>query len=180
MHGDLQRIFEEKLVVGPLGLDDFSSVRHLHAKALSGQTLEVLSQEEIDAFLRLVGSPAYSDILVKEDVHGAWLDGELIGTASWQATMGANSTARIGSVFVRHPRFGIGRRLVAEVESRARQSGFLRYSAWATTNAVPFFERLGYTQVSRGIKTLAPDCALPVTFLRKDVAPPARSSTTLM
>jgi N-acetylglutamate synthase-like GNAT family acetyltransferase len=174
MHGDLQRIFGERLAVRPLGLDDFSSVRHLHARALCAQTLDVLSQEEIDAFLRLVRSPAYSDILAKEEVHGAWLDGELVGTASWQPTMGANSIARIGGVFVRHPRFGIGRRLLAEVEHRARQSGFVRYSAWATSNAVPFFERLGYTQVSRGHKTLGPHCALPVTFLRKE--PPPRSA----
>jgi GNAT superfamily N-acetyltransferase len=171
MHGDLQRIFEERLAVRPLGLDDFSSVRHLHARALCGQTQEVLSQEEIEAFLHLVRSSAYSDILVKEEVHGAWLDGELVGTASWQPTMGANAIARIGGVFVRHPRFGIGRRLLAEVEGRARQSGYLRYSAWATSNAVPFFERLGYTQVSRGTKTLGPRCALPVTFLRKEPLP---------
>lgn len=174
MHNDLQRILGERLVVGPLGLDHFSSVRHLHARALSSRTTEVLSEEEIDAFTRLVASSAYSDLLMKEVVYGAWFDGELVGTASWQATTGANSAARIGSVFVRHPLLGIGRQLVTEVERQACQSGFFRFTVYATANAVPFFERLGYATVSRGIKTFAPDCALPVTFLRKEVAPQVR------
>jgi hypothetical protein len=180
MHGNLQRMFEERLVVAPLGVDDYASVRYLHAKALADHTHGVLSQEEIDAFLRLVGSPAYSDILHREEAYGAWLDGTLVGTASWQAAVGANAAARIGGVFVGQPRFGIGRRLVAEVEARAAQSGYLRSAAWATANAVPFFERLGYQVVSRGLKTLARDCALPVAFLRKDLPPPAQRSSLLM
>ena len=55
----------------------------------------------------------------------------------------------------------------AEAEGRAHQCGFAQFTSWATANAVPFFERLGYQAVSRGVKTLSSECALPVTFLRK-------------
>ena len=82
-------------------------------------------------------------------MFGAWLDGELVGAASWQSRPPAGGIARIGPVFVRHPRFGIGRRLLAEVEARAHRSGFRQFAAWSTTNAVPFFERLGYGRLAR-------------------------------
>ena len=81
-------------------------------------------------------------------------------------------TARVGSIFVRHPRFGIGRRLLAEVEQRAHHSGFNRIAAGVTANAVPFFERLGYVVASHGVRTFAIGCALPVTFLRKELTGP--------
>ena len=110
-------------------------------------------------------------------MFAAWLDGELVGTVSWQANGASGLTARIGCIFVRHPRHGIGRRLLAEVEARAHQCGFDRLAAGVTANAVPFFQRLGYEVASRGVKTLSHGCALPVTFLRKALPFP-RSSTT--
>ena len=60
------------------------------------QTVGVLSELEVAAFVRLVHSPDYPAILMKEDVFGAWLDGELVGTASWQANAANGVTARIG------------------------------------------------------------------------------------
>jgi len=176
MHSDLQRILGDRLVLEPLGLDHFSDVRHLHCRALATPALDALSEEEIQAFLGLVRSPAYSDLLVREQLYGARFDGELVGTASWQGTGGAGAAARIGSVFVRHQRLGIGRWLVGEVEQRAVQAGFRRFTVYATAGAVPFFERLGYGAVSRGIKTFSAECALPVTFLRKELPAEARPS----
>jgi len=171
----------DRLAVRPIGLDDFSSLRHLHASALKSQTVGVLSDKELAAFQRLVQSPAYSDLLLQEEVYCGWLDGELVGTASWHANADSGATARIGCIFVRHPRFGIGRRLMAEVEARAHQCGFGRFAVSTTANAVPFFEKLGYQIASRGVKTLAPGCILPVTFLKKGLAQPrAPSSSTLM
>ena len=104
--------------------------------------------------------------------YGAFIAGQLIGTASWHANGDDGQVARFSSVFV-HPMFarhGLGRRLIAEVEARAFQSGFHQLGTSATPNAVPFFERLGYHVASRGIKTYGPPrCALPVAFLRKSL-----------
>jgi hypothetical protein len=75
-------------------------------------------------------------------------------------------------------RLGIGRRLLAEVEGRAFQSGFRQLGAGVTLNAVPFFARLGYRQASRGVKTLGPGCSLPVMFMRKTAPRSLRLSNT--
>jgi hypothetical protein len=162
---------DERMTLRPIGVDDFSSLRYLHATSLRGQTLDVLSEEEVAAFVRLVYSPAYPSLLMKEELYGAWYDRELIGTVSWHAAGNGGTTASIGGIFVRHPRLGIGRRLLAEAEARAHQCGFERLSACATANAVPFFLKFGYEEVSRGVRSLAFDCVLPVTFVKKQLPP---------
>jgi GNAT superfamily N-acetyltransferase len=168
----LDAVLDDRLLLRPIAVDDYADIRHLHASALRAATVGVLSELEVAAFAKLVQSPAYPGLLMKEDVFGAWLDGELVGTASWQTNAANGHTARVGSIFVRHPGFGIGRRLLTEVERRAHHSGFNRIAAGVTANAVPFFERLGYTVASQGVRTFAIDCALPVTFLRKQLTGP--------
>ena len=91
--------------------------------------------------------------------------------AADNATAGNDGlTASIGGIFVRHPRLGIGRRLLAAAEACAQQRGFERLSCCATANAVPFFLRFGYEMASAGVRTLPLNCVLPVTFLRKPLA----------
>jgi GNAT superfamily N-acetyltransferase len=167
-----------------LGVDDHSNVRHLHARSMRSQSGDALSDAEIAAFLAYVGSPAYSDSLLAEEAYGAFVDGQLIGTASWHVNGDDGETARIASVFV-HPLFArlrIGGRLLAEVEARAVRSGFDQLGTSTTINAVAFFERYGYQEASRGKKAFGPDCWLPVAFLRKRVArsghPPAGCALT--
>jgi putative acetyltransferase len=161
----------DAIAVRRIGMDDHSDVRHLHAKSMTSQSAEALSDAEIAAFVAFVRSVAYSDMLMAEDVHGAFIDRQLIGTAAWHVNGDDGQVARISSVFV-HPMFarrGLGRRLLGEVEARACQSGFAQLGTSATANAVPFFERLGYQVASRGVKMLGPGCSLPVAFLRKSM-----------
>lgn len=161
---------DAKLVVQPVGIDDFAALRHLHATALRTHTLGVLSDDEIAAFVRLVHSSTYYDMLLQEEVHCGWIEDELVGTVSWHPAGNAGATAGIGGIFVRHPRLGIGRRLLATAEACARQRGFQRISACATANAVPFFLRFGYEMASSGVRSLPLGCVLPVTFLRKPLS----------
>jgi putative acetyltransferase len=159
------------VAVRRVGLDDHAQVRYLHARAMRTQCGDALSDGELAAFLAFVGSPAYADHLRTEEVHGAFLDGQLIGTASWLANADDGETARIASVFV-HPMFarlGLGGRVLAEVEGRATQSGFALLGASVIVSALPFFERHGYVEASRGVKAFGPECWLPVAFLRKRV-----------
>ncbi len=154
-----------------VGLDDHADVRYLHAQSMRSQCGDSLSDAELAAFLTFVGSPDYCDRLRAEELHGAYFEGQLVGTASWLVNGDDGKTARIASIYV-HPMFtrlGIGSRLLAEVEAGAFQSGFDHLGASATINAVPFFEYHGYTEASRGVKAFGPACWLPVAFLRKRV-----------
>ena len=69
--------------VSPIGIDDFSALRYLYAKSLIAQTAASVSDEQAAALIRLIYSPAYSDLIMDEEVVGAWLDGELVGSAAW-------------------------------------------------------------------------------------------------
>jgi GNAT superfamily N-acetyltransferase len=165
--------------IRPLGLDDFPAVRYLHLKVLRAHTVDALTEAEIAAFANLVHSPAYTDLLREEnEIFSAWLAGELVGTAAWRINADDGMSARIGFVFARHSGFGIGSRLVAEAEARALTWGFERLTSFTTLNAVSFFQRLGYAVVSHGIKVLSPECALPVAFLAKRLAPQGQRSKT--
>jgi len=169
--GDLSCSAADGVAVRQVGLDDHADARYLHARAMQAQCGDALTEGELAGFLGFVESPAYSDLLRAEEVHGAFVGGQLIGTASWLANSDDGETARIASIYV-HPlftRLGIGRRLLDEIEARAAQSGFEALGAAATINAVPFFERYGYAEASRGVKAFGPVCWLPVAFLRKRV-----------
>lgn len=169
---------DQRLSIAPIGIDDFSPLRHMHATLLRTQTADVLSETEVATFIRLVYSPEYTDMLMQEEVYGGWIDDELVGTASWQANGDDGAVARIGWIFVRHPRFGIGRRLLTEVEARAQHCGFDQLAVSATANAVPFFERMGYRIASRGVRSVVPGCALHVAFLRKHLLRPVHARLT--
>ena len=162
------------------GVDDHSSIRFLHVSAMMAHSLDALSEAEMAAFAAFVRSPAYADCLAAEEVYGGFVEGQLVGTASWQFNGDDGRTARISSVFVdpMFGRLGIGSRLLAEVEGRASQSGFGQFGISTTMNAVPFFEKVGYREASRGVKMLGPTCSLPVAFLRKSVPQLARTTET--
>src|ERR1700687_3441001 len=87
---------DQRLSIAPIGLDDFSSLRHLHASLLLTQTADALSETEVASFTRLVYSPEYTTMLMQEEVYGGWIDDELVGTASWQANGDDGALARIG------------------------------------------------------------------------------------
>ena len=69
------------IAIRRIGFDDHANVRYLHIKAMTAQSLDALTDAEIGAFVAFVNSPAYSDCLMAEDVYGAFIDGQLIGTA---------------------------------------------------------------------------------------------------
>ena len=161
-----------KALIRRVTIDEMTAVRHIHASAFRVYAGPFLTAEETAAFLSYVGSPRYTDDLMRADVYGAVINDELVGTAAWRAGDDQGASARISAVFV-NPLFtgtGVGSRLVADVEARARQSGFKRFAARITVNAVPFFDRLGYEIASQGVSQVAmPLSLLPVTFMRKAV-----------
>ncbi len=160
-------------VIRRANVDDYSDVRYVHAAAFKAGTSPQLSDAESRSFISHVNSPDYADVLQRMDLLVAVVNGQLVGTAAWSAGDDSGSSARISSVFV-DPMFvgcGIGRRLVREIEKRAADAGFARFTIRATANAVAFFQGLGYEVASHGVGSIsAAEGTMPVTFLRKAVA----------
>ncbi len=153
-------------------IDDLSSIRYVHATALKAEGSISFSEEELAAAVAHIYSPAYADALFTNQLNAAWVAGQLVGTAAWSPSDDQGSVARIRGVFV-VPLFqlaGVGRRLVADAETRAARAGFRIFTTEATRGSVPFFERLGYEVTSHGVNHQSGPAGLPVAFLRKSLA----------
>lgn len=152
-----------------IDVEHLSTVRYIHASAMRLNAAHILSDEEIQAFSTHVYTASYGESLQRQTLFGAFFDGELIGTAGWSVSDDNGTGVRIRSVFVRplFTRVGLGRRLVHAVEENARTGGFATFSVRSTLNATPFFERLGYSITSHGVRPLFGNATLPVAFMRK-------------
>jgi GNAT superfamily N-acetyltransferase len=159
----------DRIVIRPVGVDDWANVRYVHSTAFRLLAASFCTPGEIDAFTALVRSEAYAERLMWENLHGAWLDDELVGTAGWIPADDSGTQARITSAFVPplFTRMGVGRRLVRDAEARALAAGFERFSTRATLNSVGFFERLGYDVTSYGVHAITAHQTMPVTYMRK-------------
>lgn len=153
-------------------VDDFSTIRYVHTRAFERSVAPYLSEEEANAVLAYMRTPAYASELMSRELFVGRISGQIVATAGWSAGDDSGSIARIGWIFV-DPMFagcGIGKRLVADVEARAAQSGYSRFAIRATPNAAGFCQRLGYDIASHGVSTLyASVDAMPVTFMRKSL-----------
>jgi GNAT superfamily N-acetyltransferase len=154
--------------VETVSIDHMSLVRYVHATALRMQSADELTEDEIERFCDGVYAPHYTMQLMAQDLIGAWIGGELAGTAGWSLSEDG-SAARIGSVFVRPPftRIGIGRRLIEAIETRARTAGLSAFDVRAIGNSAPFFEKLGYRATALGLAHIAMLGGIPVTSMHK-------------
>jgi GNAT superfamily N-acetyltransferase len=159
--------------VRPITIDELSSVRYIHAASFRRRAGQHYAPSDIEAFAEHVHglnyTDALSDVVRQQQLYGAWLEGELVGTAGWSAARDGEVAARLRFIFVR-PLFtglGLGGRLLLEAEDVARQAGFRTFNARATLNAAEFFERFGYQRLGSGVRPLSPTRALPVAFMRK-------------
>src|SRR5919108_5150634 len=103
--------------IRPIGLDDLSDVRYIHAASFRMLAAQYYSPDYVDAFTEQVYEPAYTDGLMaalrRQQLYGAWLEGELVATAGCSSADDGGTEARLRFVFVR-PLFtglGLGRRL---------------------------------------------------------------------
>lgn len=162
--------------IRPIGPDDLAEVRSLHSSSFRMLAAHTFTEEEIAAFTDHVYSLAYTEALSeaiwRDQLFGAWLGRQLMGTAGWMAGDGNASSARIRWIYVR-PLFtglGLGTRLVEAAEAAARRGGFEVLSVEATLNAVEFFAGLGYQTSSHGVRALPRGQSLAVAYMRRPVS----------
>ncbi|HRD75547.1 MAG TPA: GNAT family N-acetyltransferase [Hyphomicrobiaceae bacterium] len=155
--------------VRSIGIDDYSAVRYVHGTAFKSIGLSFLDEAELNPLLAPFESIEYTESLMSEDLVGAWIGSELVGTAVWLAADDTGRSARITSVYVRpmFTRLGVGRMLVREDETRARRHGYRSFSARATPITAGFYQKLGYAVTSHGSIPVDKERGLPLTFLRR-------------
>ncbi len=120
--------------------------------------------------------PDYTEALMGEDLWLALVDDRIVGSASWTAAGDTGRAARITGPCVDpiFTRLGIGRRLLALAEERARAAGFDVFTVRAPFVSVGFFDLLGYKISSHGAHAIGTEHGFPIIYLRKlDQGPPA-------
>lgn len=158
-----------RVEIGAAGPDDWSEIRSLHAFAfrrLAGPSIE---PSQCEAFVARIYAPDYTAALQAHDLQVAWYDGRAVGTAGWVPSDDRGMLARLTSVFVSplYTRLGIGRRLVAAAEARARTAGFAAFAARAFQPTAGFFESVGYVRSSQGVQSVGTENGIPIVFMRK-------------
>jgi GNAT superfamily N-acetyltransferase len=159
----------ERVVIGPVGIDDWSDVRHVHAFSLEKLAAVALDPDEFAAIREWIASPEYTEELQNENLAAAWLDRHMIGTCGWCPADDAGSSARITSLFVSplFTRLGVGRALLLDAERRAQVAGFASFTLRTAWTALGFFEALGYEVSSYGNASISGGRELPAVFMRK-------------
>ena len=154
----------------PLTAADIPAVRRLHAHSFAVLAGSHHDDAQVAAHAELIAGPDYERDLLGANLHLAWdASGRLVGTAGWQPFAERKRTARIRKVFVDPgvARRGLGKRLVADAEARARDAGYADFFVRANINAVPLYRALGYRELEAGKMVVGRGIALPVVFMEK-------------
>jgi len=158
------------LVVRAMGLDDYSTVRHVHASAIRSLADRLIDPDEAAAAIKAIYSPSYVVDLSSKTMLVAVLNGSIVGTCAWSPNDDRGLNARIGALFVA-PLFqgqSIGSQLVTHAERNASDHGFHSWTAIVPVSIVTMFQDLGYTVASYGTSLdVVPLTSLQVAFLRK-------------
>lgn len=157
------------LTIRSLTIDDLAEARAVHRAAFRFSAKALILDTELDAALKLLSEPAYTDTLANTHLIGGFMDDTLVATAGWRRADGRDRVARISAVAVL-PLFiagGIGRRMLADIEARARAAGHREFFARALPHMLPFYTRMGYDIVQQGLKPNGLEPQLPVVALRK-------------
>ena len=156
----------------PIGLDSFPALRHIHSLAFRTHLGSDLSEDQLDALVDFVHTPQYVELILQTECLGAWIEDRLCATGSWMPGGSSGANAKLIGVCV-DPLFsglGLGRRLVGEIEARARRAGFVVITARAPVAIAPFFNRLGYFGTSRGVWATPCGVSVPVLHMRNGAA----------
>jgi GNAT superfamily N-acetyltransferase len=158
--------------VRPIGIDDLAHVRYVHRVALVACALGYLAKDQTGAVEAHVEAPDYTDSLIATVAEGrllgGWIGSELTGTAGWLPAHDGGDTARVELLVQPLFRgFGIGRRLMSEIERHAVMAGCQELTVRTTEAAAGFFRKHGFTAASRGVQSLGSSVLLPAVSLRK-------------
>lgn len=133
--------------------DDAEAIRAVHLASIRGLGGERYTEAQVEAWAHDRDPTKYP---VEDDETAFFLaerGGSIVGFG-WlrlepDPDFAAAVDGKIGAIYV-HPavaRQGVGTTLYQALETRAREAGLGSLGLWASLNAVPFYETVGYTTV---------------------------------
>ncbi|MEM7042783.1 MAG: GNAT family N-acetyltransferase [Pseudomonadota bacterium] len=124
---------------------DLDAIADLQARAIMAVDVEIYDRKTLEAWARM-GRQIRHKLLGTGTFFVAEHDGRLVGVAGWTEDSRETDSAWARYVFVAPEAGGrgIGRLLMATVERSVRAAGRTRLQLWASSNAVGFYQALGY------------------------------------
>ena len=146
---------------------DRQGIWNVHLRAIREVCSGSYSEQQVTAWANLL-SPASYVAVVRERVLLVSEDAGCI-TGFGQLNQASGEVEAV-YVLPDRQREGIGEALLRSLEEEARAAGFTKLSLSATLNAVPFYERCGYTREAPTVHRLANGIDLPCVRMSKELA----------
>ena len=132
---------------------DAEAIRNVHLASIRGLGTESYSDEQVEAWAHDRDPGKYPIEDADSTIFVAEQGGSIVGFGWLSLTpdedFEAEVDGKLSAIYV-HPGFarqGVGTTIYQALETRAREEGLESLGLWASLNAVPFYERQGYSMV---------------------------------
>lgn len=133
--------------------EDAEALRDVQLGSIRGLGTESYSDEKVEAWAHERDPGDYPIDDADSTIFVAEQGGSIVGfgwlTLAADEDFEADVDGKISAIYV-HPGFarrGVGTTIYQALETRAREEGLESLGLWASLNAVPFYERQGYSTV---------------------------------
>lgn len=135
-------------IIRPAHHCDLDAIAALQVRSVMALGLDTYGEDACRAWAK-IGVQVRHTLLESGTFFVAEREGDILGVAGWTADSREQDSAWSRYVFVdpAAARCGIGRRLMGQVEASSHAAGRPRMQLWASLNAVPFYETIGYRSV---------------------------------
>ncbi len=145
---------------------DAERIREIFVSSIRELAKNHYSPRQIEAWSQAFTPVQVSERIRAGRVYVAECDGQVAGFAEIDAPVGGVEMVYTAPEYARQ---GIGTALMQHIESLARESGAKSLHLRASMNAVPFYERMGFTEVERTIHCDANGVEFDCAYMTKQL-----------
>lgn len=137
-----------RTIIRPARHADLDDIAAIQTRSIMALGIKIYGEVTCRAWAK-IGVQSRHTLLDSGLFFVAEQDGDIAGVAGWTADSREPDCAWARYVFVA-PELaghGVGRRLMSEIETSSYAASRPRLTLWASLNAVPFYEVLGYQAI---------------------------------
>lgn len=147
--------------------EDLAAVMEVHRASIVELCSVVYTPEQISQWVSGLSSARYAALSAERCMFVCERARVISGFAILDAANGVVFAVYVAPAAVRR---GVGRRLLAAMEGEARNAGVVRLTLHATPNAVPFYERAGFSSDGETVVRLSSGVELASMRMSKSIA----------